>query len=60
MLSLYVRCESRMTPKSFALKTGVISLPKNERVIDEGNFFNRGGGGGCANYKKLGFLWVDQ
>ena len=45
MLSLYVRCESRMTPKSFALKTGVISLPKNERVIDEGNFFNGGGGG---------------
>ena len=41
--SLYVKCESRITPRSFALNTGLISLPRNERVIDEGSFFNSWG-----------------
>jgi hypothetical protein len=41
--SLYIKCKSRITPRSFTLNTGLISLHRNERVIDEGSFFNSWG-----------------
>ena len=40
--SLYVKCESTITPKFSALNTGLISFPGNERVVSS-SFFNNWG-----------------
>ena len=59
--SLYVRCESTITPKSFALNTGLISLLKNERVIVSGSFFDNWGVPITRNLVLPGLTdsWVD-
>ena len=41
--SLYVKCESRTTPRSFALNTGIISLPSSMTLSFLGSLFNNWG-----------------